>query len=121
MKLKKILEILDADVLLAHDNQLDIEIKTAAAGDLMSDILAMIKVPDILLTGLSNLQVINTASVFGIKIVIFVRGKLIDSKVLELADNEGISLISTKFSMYESCGMLYEKGLRSVHIRENKC
>ena len=115
MNLKDIIETLQAEVLITQDDQLDIEISTAAAGDLMSDILAMVSVPDMLLTGLSNLQVINTASVFGIKIVIFVRGKQVESKVQELAKDEGISLMSTRLSMYESCGRLYNKGLRSVH------
>lgn len=115
MKLSEICDILKASPLFVQDDRVDIEISTAAASDLMSDILAMVRVPDMLLTGLSNLQVINTCSVFGIKVVILVRGKQVDSKLLELAKKEGISMMSTGFSMYESCGMLYEKGLRSVH------
>jgi hypothetical protein len=116
MKIGEIIEILQLEIHHLSDDQKDIEISTVAAGDLMSDILAMVKVPDLLLTGLSNTQVINTCSVFGIKAVVLVRGKkVLDPRILESAKEEGISLMTTKFSMYESCGMLYEKGLPSVH------
>ena len=116
MKIGEIIKILEPEIYYLPDDQKELEISTVAASDLMSDILAMVKVPDMLLTGLTNLQVINTCSVFGIKSVIFVRGKkVIDTKVLDLAKEEGIILMSTKFSMYESCGRLYREGLPSVH------
>ncbi len=116
MKIQEVCEILETEIHYQPDDSKNIEISTAAASDLMSDILAMSSVPDLLLTGLNNQQVINTCSVFGIKTVILVRGKKdVDSKVLELAKSEDIILMSTHFSMYESCGRLYEKGIPSVH------
>ena len=116
MKIDEIIKILEPEIYYLPEDQKDIEISTVAASDLMSDILAMVKVPDMLLTGLTNLQVINTCSVFGIKAVVFVRDKkVIDSKVLDLAKSEGIILMSTKYSMYESSGRLYKEGLPSVH------
>ncbi len=119
MKLDEIIELLKLETLYLHDEKKDNKIDTVAASDLMSDILAMVKVPDLLLTGLNNTQVVNTCSVFEIKFVIIVRGKkMMDSRVLELAKEEGISLLTTEFGMFESCGILYEKGLRSVHMQE---
>ncbi len=116
MKLSGIVELLKSEIYYMSGDQNDIEVSTVAASDLMSDILAMIKVPDLLLTGLTNAQVINTCSVFGIKVVILVRGKkVVDPKILKLAEEEGITVMSTDFSMYESCGRLYKEGLRSVH------
>ncbi len=116
MKIEEIIKILGSEIYYLQDDKMKMEIYTAAAADLMSDILAMVKVPDLLLTGLNNLQVINTCSVFGIKAVMLVRGKnVIEKKVRDLAADEGIILMSTKFSLYESCGRLYQNGLQSVY------
>ena len=116
MKIKDIIEILEAEVLFVQDNkQLDMEITSIAASDLMSTILALVNVPDLLLTGLNNSQVINTASVFGIKVVAIIRNEEVDPKVLELAKKEGIILFLTEKCMYESCGLLYSKGLPCIY------
>ena len=115
MKIKKILNILEAEVLFIQDeHQLGIEISSIAASDLMSNILALVNVPDLLLTGLNNSQIINTASVFGIKAVALIQNNEVDPKVLELAKKEGIVLLLTQKSMYESCGLLYSNGLPSI-------
>ena len=121
MKIEDVIKILNPEILYLPEKNRTMEIYTVAASDLMSDILAMIKVPDLLLTGLNNLQVINTCSVFGIKAVILVRGKIIiDKKVSELAKEEGVILMSTKYSLYESCGRLYQNGLQSVYTYKEK-
>ena len=116
MKLRDISKILDAELLSGEEKQLDIEISTVAASDLMSDILARAEIPDMLLTGLSNSQVVRTSSIFGIKVVMLVRGKPVDPNVIELAKEEGILLMMTKVNMFDSCGMLYEIGVRSVKL-----
>ena len=121
MKLKNIQNILQAKVLFIQDKQqLDMEISSVAASDLMSTILGLVNVPDLLLTGLNNSQVINTASVFGIKVVTIIRNKEVDSKVLELAKKEGIVLFLAQTCMYESCGLLYKNGLPSVYQKIDK-
>ena len=116
MILKEVVDLLKAKILHIEDEALDIEISTAAASDLMSDVLASIHTPDILLTGLTNAQVIRTSSVSGIKAVVIVRGKSLEPKVIDLAKEEGIAIMSTSISLFESCGILYEKGLKSANI-----
>lgn len=113
MKFNQLVELLNAEIHFLEDNLDDIDITTASASDLMSDILASIHVPDILITGLINSQSIRTASVFGIKVVVIVRGKQVDSKLIELAEEEEISIISTKSSLFGACGKLYEQGIRN--------
>jgi hypothetical protein len=61
MKLSEIVDALDAKVLVG-DHKLDKEINTCGASDLMSDILAGLSEGSILLTGLTTVQVIRTAS-----------------------------------------------------------
>ncbi|UCF09836.1 MAG: hypothetical protein JSW65_07195 [Candidatus Bipolaricaulota bacterium] len=119
MRLSEVVDLLPARVVYGTDSLLAAEIGTAAASDLMSDILARVEVPDILLTRLNNTQVVRTASVFGIKAVIVVRGRPIDPKIAELAKQEEIVLLSTESSLFESCGKLYSNGVRSTTPTED--
>ena len=112
MKIEEIVKILDAEVLAGKDN-LQIEVEDCGASDLMSDVLACPKTPEGLLSGLTNLQVIRTASLSGIKMVVLVRGKRVNQSIISLAESEDIVLLLTKLSCFESCGRLYEKGLRN--------
>ena len=60
MDIKTILKVSEGE-LLTTDVNLDIEVKGAFAGDLMSDVLASIQPDAVLLTGLCNPQVVRTA------------------------------------------------------------
>ena len=119
MRLSDIPDLLPGQVVFGADSLLTAEIHTAAASDLMSDILARVMVPDVLLTRLNNAQVVRTASVFGIKAVIVVRGRPIDAKLVELAKQEEIVLLTTESSLFEACGKLYAQGVRSTTQAED--
>lgn len=110
MKLKKIIEILEAKIIYG-DEHLEKEVETVAAADLMSDVLAFAKPDSLLLTGLTNSQVIRTAEMSDITAICFVRGKRPSAEVIELAKNKEIPIFTTKFSMYISCGKLYKEGI----------
>ncbi|OHD71881.1 MAG: hypothetical protein A2W19_04200 [Spirochaetes bacterium RBG_16_49_21] len=120
MKISEAIQILNAEVHNAEKEQLDAEIKTARASDLMSEILASTEVPDMLLTGLTNAQVIRLASIFGIKAITIVRGKEVDPKIFLLAKEEKIVIMTTKYSLFTSCGKLYEKGINGEIINAPK-
>jgi predicted transcriptional regulator len=113
MTLKEIKEILQADVITGED-RLDIEITFAGGSDLMSDVLAFGKPGILLLTGLSNAQSVRTANIIDAKAVVYVRGKRPDDEGVRLAKEHGIPLLSTKFMMYATCGLLYGHGLPGV-------
>lgn len=111
MKLCDISEILDAQVINGQ-NLLDYEVTSACGSDLMSDVMAYVTQNVVLLTGLINLQVIRTAEMMDIKAIIFVRGKLPLDSMIELAKDKNIVLMSTKNTMFVSCGKLYNAGLK---------
>ncbi|HXL01880.1 MAG TPA: DRTGG domain-containing protein [Candidatus Atribacteria bacterium] len=111
MTLREIKEILQAEV-LAGEEFLDREPSSACGSDLLSDVLAFTKENSVLLTGLTNSQVIRTAEMSDIIGVIFVRGKRPDNYTTELATIKKIPLLATRLPMYESCGRLYLRGLR---------
>lgn len=110
MTLNEIVKILNADILVGQD-QLDMEVKTAFGADLMSDVLAFAKSGSLLLTGLTNPQVIRTADILDIAAIIMVRGKKPAPETIRLAEELGIPILSTKFILFETAGRLYEKGI----------
>lgn len=82
--------------------------------DLMSDVLAYGKSGSVLLTGLTNQQVVRTAEMAEIVAICFVRGKRPDEKTVSMASSQGLPLMGTTLPMFESCGRLYKNGLRGV-------
>lgn len=111
MTLREVAEILNADILGGHA-KLDMEVKTAFGCDLMSDVLAFAKPGAMLLTGLTNPQVVRTADILDIAAIIMVRGKRPAHETIQLAKELNIPLLSTKFILFETAGRLYEKGIR---------
>ena len=114
MKLIDIVEILGLEAIIAGDDQL--EIMTACGADLMSDVLAFTQEKSLLLTGLTNPQVVRTAEMIDIKVIIFVRGKRPLAATVELAREKGISLYLSARSMFACCGILYQNGLQPEEI-----
>ena len=74
--------------LLTGAAHLDGEISRAFGSDMMSDALAYADSHTILLTGLCNLQVLRTAEMLDIPVILFVRGKQPDAAMLELAEEK---------------------------------
>ncbi|MBE6349665.1 MAG: hypothetical protein E7062_02790 [Spirochaetaceae bacterium] len=88
------------------------EFFSVCCSDLMSDVIAFVKDQPLLLTGLINTQVIRTAHLMDISTICFVRGKQPTQEMIDLAEELGIQLFSTKFSLFVAAGKLYEKGLQ---------
>jgi predicted transcriptional regulator len=111
MKISKIKELLEASVLCGEE-LLDGEVNSAFGCDMMSDVLAFVKDQAVLITGLCNPQVVRTAMMMDMKCIVFVRGKVPNEAVVELARDAGIVVLASEFKMYGACGILYENGLR---------
>ncbi len=111
MTVDKIADILGGEVLCCKERAAEMDIRSAFASDMMSDVLAYVNDQGLLLTGLVNPQVIRTAEMMDIRCVAFVRGKRPDEKVIEFAAEKGIILIATEERLYPACGKLYNAGL----------
>ncbi|MFI5295576.1 MAG: DRTGG domain-containing protein [Thermodesulfovibrionales bacterium] len=94
------------------------DIRRAYCADLMSDVLAFSVTHALLITGLTNAQVIRTADVADLKAIVFIQGKRPDVETIAMAESKNIPLLVTSLSMFDVCGRLYEKGLRS---RSGEC
>lgn len=112
MKLIDVKKILEATVLTSSPWE-EKEVYSAFGCDLMSDVLAFVKDQALLLTGLVNPQVIRTAEMLDIGVVVFVRGKKPSEEMIELADKLGIIVLSTEKSLYLSSGLLFKEGLKA--------
>lgn len=94
------------------------EVLSCLASDLMSDVLTTTGMGSLLLTGLTNAQVVRVAEVSDFAAVCFVRGKKVQPEVVQLAEERQIPLLVTPLSMFESCGRLYTKGLRGADTKK---
>ena len=110
MKIERIKELLDAEVLCGGD-YLDGEVHSACGCDMMSDVLAFVKDQAVLLTGLCNPQVVRTAMMMDMRCIVFVRGKEPTADIIKLADEAGIVILTSPHRMYVACGILYSEGL----------
>lgn len=110
MRIVEVAELLKAEI-CTQSYSTDIDIKSACSADLMSDVMAFSKESAILLTGLVNPQVIRTAEMMDIKVVIFVRGKKPQHSMVELAEEKGIVLLATNYPLFIASGKLYESGI----------
>ncbi|MEN6319026.1 MAG: DRTGG domain-containing protein [Syntrophaceae bacterium] len=111
MTLHEIKEILEAEVIIGEE-QLDMDVKTAFVADLMSDVLAFATAGSLLITGLTNPQVVRTADVLDIAAIIMGRGKRPSQETFQLAEELNIPLLTTKYILFEIAGRLYTKGIR---------
>ena len=110
MKLREVKEILEANVVVGQE-KLDMEVYTAFGADLMSDVMAFAKAGSLLLTGLTNAQVIKTAANRRIAAIILVRGKEPSTEAIDMAKELQIPLLTTKYILFETAGILYSKGI----------
>ncbi|MBP2644971.1 MAG: hypothetical protein H6Q75_411 [Firmicutes bacterium] len=111
MKLAEVNALLCTEVLCGQEN-MEREIVTACGADLMSDVLVYTKEKTLLLTGLTNIQVVRTAEVGDLMGIIFVRGKRPGPEVIEMAKAKSIPLMLTELSMFDACGILHDYGIR---------
>lgn len=113
MNLAELCKLMQAKVYCCED-AMDRQISFVCAGDLMSDILVFSQSHALLVTGLVNLQVIRTAEMLDVAAIVFIAGKVPTGEMLELARKKNIPLLSTKKTMYLSCGLLYEAGMENA-------
>jgi len=114
MKLEEIRKVLGAEWLGCQGDRADCggrEVLSCHASDLMSDVLTCSGAGSLLLTGLTNAQVIRVAEISDLAAVCFVRGKKPQPEAVRLAEERQIPLLVTPLSMFESCGRLCAKGV----------
>ncbi len=115
MTLNEIAKVLNAD-LLTTEQDMTSEVSCAFSSDLISDILMCTKEKTLLLTGLTNPQIIRLADMIELFGIIFVRGKIPPPQIVEMARERNLPIFTCQYSMYKTSGILFKKGLRSCKI-----
>ena len=110
MTIQDMADVLHARVLIGKE-RLDTPVYTACCSDLMSDVLAFVKEKAVLITGLINPHVLRTSEMLDITCIVFSRGKMPSEEMLEMAEEIGITVISSPLTTYTACGELYMHGL----------
>ncbi|MDR3605310.1 MAG: hypothetical protein ACLPVO_20375 [Desulfomonilaceae bacterium] len=115
MNIREMIDVLQGKVLVQNHDPNE-ELPLGGAADLMSDVLAFGSEGMALLTGLTNPQVVRTAEMAGINVIVIVRDKTPPPETVELARDSGMTLIRTGYTMYEACGRLYKAGLPGLGL-----
>ncbi|HHT04809.1 MAG TPA: hypothetical protein GXZ97_00905 [Hydrogenispora sp.] len=111
MKLIAIQKLLNATILTGKELLDHLEVKMICGSDLISDVLSFTKERSLLLTGLTNPQIIRAAEMIDLCGIVFVRGKRPGDDVIRMARERKIPLLVTELPLFESCGVLYNAGL----------
>jgi hypothetical protein len=124
MKRQELSGLLSATVLLDSGNELEGGYDTVCGCDMMSELLASMNQTGqdsrrvVLLTNLTNPQVVRTSEMLDIKLVIFLRGKKPAPETMALARSCGIAIMTTPHTMFQSCGILYAAKMRDIQSQK---
>ena len=116
MNLREVSKAFGGIVLYGEELLDQMDIEYAYGADLMSDVLAFAKPGSLLLTGLTNVQIIRTSQMLDIPAVIFVRGKRPREETVKLAESLKMPVLLSPKSMFETCGLLYKAGVLPCNI-----
>ncbi len=114
MTIRQISEILNAKILCGQ-SRLDESFDFAFASDLMSDILTLGDSNPVILTGLCNMQTIRTCEMGNLDVVCIVRRKKATEEMIEMAEDNDMVVMECDYSLFKSCGLLYEAGLKPLY------
>lgn len=113
MKLAKVVELTDAKIVAG--NLEDLSVEKGFCSDLMSDVLTIDTDKLMLITGMTNIQIIRTAEMADIQVILLVRNKQMSPEVLKLAAENKMVILQSPFSMFRAAGVLSAAGLKPVY------
>ncbi len=103
MDLLRVEHALEAELIYGPVGWEKTSIDTVFASDLMSDVLMSDRDDMLLITSLSTEQSIRSAGIVGSEAVVIANNKTVTEGMVELAKEQGIALLCTRFPKYESC------------------
>ncbi len=90
-----------------------IDIDFAMASDLMSDVLTLDTENTMLITGLANMQTIRTVEMQDVFCVLIARNKKATPEMIQIAEQNDITIIESPHAMYRISGLLYHEGIKA--------
>ncbi len=114
MKGDTLIKELDCEILYRRKEGGTKDLRSFIASDLMSDVLLVDNEIDILITSLSTAQAIRTADIVSAIGVVIVNGKPVSADMKAAAKEFDITLLRTKLSTFEACGIIHRLKERSA-------
>ncbi|MDL2239682.1 hypothetical protein LJC73_05735 [Bacteroidales bacterium OttesenSCG-928-L14] len=114
MTILEIANLIEGKILGSDKNNNTI-IERAFASDLMSDVLTVEDPTVLLVTGLCNVQTIRTAEMADLKTIVIGRNKIPNEEMLALAEDCGITIIQSPYSLFKISGMLYQRNISPLY------
>ncbi len=107
MKLKDLVNELSLEV-KTFEQGLENEVTGAYVSDLLSDVMGNSKKGDVWITLQTHLNIVAVAGHAGLSGIILVGGRKPQDAVIEKAEAEKLSIMSTPLSAFEAAGKLYQ-------------
>lgn len=114
MKISEIAQLVDGVLVGAPVDEF-YEVKKAFASDLMSDVLRFNMDNTVLITGLCNNQTMRTCEMADIRVILMGRDKQPDEDMIELAVDNDITIIKSRYSIFKLSGILYKAGIQPLY------
>ena len=114
MKIEEIAKLVDGQVTGAPADDV-YEVQKAFASDLMSDVLRFSMDETVLITGLCNNQTMRTSEMADLRVVVIGRDKQPDAEMTALAEEMGITIIKSRYSIFKISGILYGAGIKPLY------
>lgn len=114
MRISELLQLTEGQI-VAGKKEDEVEIERAFSSDLMSDVLTLDDHHIVLITGLANVQLIRTVEMADVPVVLLCRNKNASPEMVDLANEIGIILIETPFSIFRVSGVLFQSGLKPLY------
>lgn len=106
MTLEELVKVIDATVVTGHE-KLTAKIRGVYVSDLLSDVIGHAQEGQVWLTIQTHTNVVAVALLLNLAAIIFTAGATPDGETVTKAQNEGIVLLTTVLSTYETAGRLY--------------
>ncbi|MFO7785222.1 MAG: hypothetical protein R6V25_11365 [Desulfatiglandales bacterium] len=110
MKVKDVVERFDLEP-MAGKGGLDREVRSGYCGDLLSDVMANAGAGALWLTIQSHKNIVGVAVLSELAAVILVNGRRPDEDTRSKADEEGIPILGTARSAFDTAGLLFDAGI----------
>jgi predicted transcriptional regulator len=113
VKISELIRLTEARI-VAGQNFTGRKVNKAFSSDLMSDVLTLDEDDILLVSGLANVQLLRTAEIADIHVVLLARNKKASPEMVQLAEENKIVLLESPFSIFRISGILYTNGIKPV-------
>ena len=114
MNIEELAKLIEGEIVVRGTEEY--EITHGFTSDLMSDVLTINKQENtILLTGLANIQTIRTAEMANLNFIILTRGKKATAEMIEIANENDIVIVESKYSAFRASAVLFNAGIKFLY------